>query len=315
MKQLLPACLIALAGCAQAPDPEVPPTRRGHIGPVTGLACLGEELVSCSQAGVRIGTRPLLQLPWRPVCVATHPTRPDIWIAGGVVGERGQIARLDPGGTIQASRGLGEDLVYALAIHPSEPWLAVGTASGQVQLLDARDLRPLRSLQGHRNNVRQLAFAPAGDRLVSAGRDGLLRCHDLQGDEHLELGQHLRGVESLLIRSEAGRSYIYSGALDGRVRVHDLYSGRLLRNLPVLDSPVVGLVPGPAAQGFWALCQDGELFAAEASGWNPRGSAPGPCFAALRCPAGGGVRVGATGRVGNISQGQGDPGDKSGTSP
>lgn len=68
--------------------------------------------------------------------------------------------------------------VSGLAFSPDESLLAVARDYA-VELCDGATGRPLRVLAGHTGNVRALAFAPDGRRLVTAARDHTVRVWDV----------------------------------------------------------------------------------------------------------------------------------------
>ena len=67
------------------------------------------------------------------------------------------------------------DPIYSLALHPSQPLLAVGTRYGFLHLFDIRDPRCCVSLHAHSDSVAQVAFHPWFSTLLSSGYDGVLR--------------------------------------------------------------------------------------------------------------------------------------------
>ena len=67
------------------------------------------------------------------------------------------------------------DAVHSLALHPSQPLLAVGTRYGFVHLFDVRDPACCVSIRAHSDSVAQVAFHPWFSTLLSSGYDGALR--------------------------------------------------------------------------------------------------------------------------------------------
>ena len=67
------------------------------------------------------------------------------------------------------------DPVHSIALHPTQPLLAVGTRYGFVHLFDVRDPACCVSIRAHSDSVAQVAFHPWFSTLLSTGYDGVLR--------------------------------------------------------------------------------------------------------------------------------------------
>lgn len=75
--------------------------------------------------------------------------------------------------------------LFAQAIHPTSPLLALGLASGHVQLQRLPSSNPKEARNStietawrtrrHKGSCRSLCFSPNGDQLFSAGTDGIVK--------------------------------------------------------------------------------------------------------------------------------------------
>jgi len=62
---------------------------------------------------------------------------------------------------------------HCLALSPDGRRFAAGTSDGRITIWDVASHQEVATLQGHKESVRQLAFTPDGDHLVSASKDQL----------------------------------------------------------------------------------------------------------------------------------------------
>ena len=78
--------------------------------------------------------------------------------------------------------------LFALATHPSEPLVALGLASGHVQICELPSLdgsktsKPTSNTivtrwrtRRHKGSCRSLCFSPGAEQLLSAGSDGIVK--------------------------------------------------------------------------------------------------------------------------------------------
>lgn len=100
-------------------------------------------------------------------------------------------------------------------------------------------------LNGHDGPIHAIAFAPDGQTLVSAGKDGTLRSWDA-GGEGTELLKSDAPVASLAWSSDGRR--LASGGADGTVVVNDLEAEQVKVFRPMGTSSITGLafLPGDA---------------------------------------------------------------------
>ncbi len=109
----------------------------------------------------------------------------------------------------------GLEHVYGIAFHPSEPLLAVAGEGRGVPLFSLPDGLPAGTLPGSAGDaVTALVFAPDGDRLVSAGDDGVVRVHDWR--QQTEVFQFAGGDNtSSLVFHPLGRKLLATCAWQG----------------------------------------------------------------------------------------------------
>ena len=69
-----------------------------HLGPVTGVALVGGQVYSVSQAGIFSGARRLAKPPFRVMSMAA--SKPLLLVGGGQPAASGEIAALEPDGRV-----------------------------------------------------------------------------------------------------------------------------------------------------------------------------------------------------------------------
>jgi serine/threonine protein kinase/WD40 repeat protein len=103
------------------------------------------------------------------------------------------------GGNVRLWNSAALDVVHtiagsAMAFSPDGERLAVGTATGLVQVIAAADGSPIEMLEGHLNRVINLSFSESGDHLVSLSSQGELRFWYQNGDRRtVQLDPNLAG--------------------------------------------------------------------------------------------------------------------------
>jgi WD40 repeat protein/tRNA A-37 threonylcarbamoyl transferase component Bud32 len=117
----------------------------------------------------------------------------------------------------------------AVAYSPDGTRLASASQDETVKLWDAATGRLLRTLRGHKGEVRAVCFGPDG-RLASAGQDGDILLWDRAGDQpSSRLSARGVAIEALAFQPTGGR--LASGAVDGSVRIWDVATGKKLHFL------------------------------------------------------------------------------------
>ncbi|HYH68890.1 MAG TPA: protein kinase [Urbifossiella sp.] len=107
--------------------------------------------------------------------LAFHPDGERLAVADNA-GSAVQVWALAPGRlerqvTVPARDDVGAGGMYAVAWHPAGTVLAAGCRDTNVYLWDAATGKPYATLRGHQNAVVGVAFAPAGDYLLSTAWD------------------------------------------------------------------------------------------------------------------------------------------------
>ncbi|HEU0198828.1 MAG TPA: hypothetical protein VFR86_00180, partial [Burkholderiaceae bacterium] len=145
--------------------------------------------------------------------------------------DSGELQRVlrPPVGPLEVGR------VYGVAMHPLQPWVAVGGTSAQrserggthwIYLYDAVSGAPLRRFDARGGDVKRLLWSADGALLIAAyAGDHAVRAFDAQGNVVFE-DRFGAGVYALA-RSPQGQ--LAAAALDGTLRVYDLAGGKLVQ--------------------------------------------------------------------------------------
>lgn len=121
--------------------------------------------------------------------------------------------------------------VLAVAYSPDGKTLASsGSSDGTVQLWDAERGEHTKTLKGHTDKVKTLAFSPDGKTLVSGSDDDTLRMWDTNTGRMLrKLDGHSSDVKSVVFSGDG--KMIASGSKDATVRLWNAETGRFLPTL------------------------------------------------------------------------------------
>src|SRR5262249_47359768 len=114
---------------------------------------------------------------------------------------------------------VGYDVRY-LAFGPDGTRLASANSNGTMDLWDARDLKLVARLEGHRGSVYHVAFSPDGTRMASASEDKTVRLWDArEGKPLATLTGHALTVQHLAFSPDGTR--LASASFDKTVRLWD----------------------------------------------------------------------------------------------
>ncbi|MCI0381228.1 MAG: WD40 repeat domain-containing protein [Gemmataceae bacterium] len=109
----------------------------------------------------------------------------------------------------------------ALAFSPDGKSFALGTADGNIQLINMADGKVLRAIPGHTSAVTGLAFHPSGNVLASCSKDRTVRLWNPANAQSLKvLEGHGAWVEGLTFIGQGTR--LASVSADQTVRIWDL---------------------------------------------------------------------------------------------
>jgi WD40 repeat protein len=111
--------------------------------------------------------------------------------------------------------------VWAVAFSPDGKELALGSADGQIRLVNVADGKLLRALPGHTSTVTALAYHPSGTVLVSGSKDRTLRLWTPANGQAIKvLEGHTAWVQGVVLLAQGTR--LASVGADQTVRFWDL---------------------------------------------------------------------------------------------
>ncbi len=131
----------------------------------------------------------------------------------------------------------------------------VGTANGRI----------LRTYQGHKNTVVDLAFSPNGRTLASAGNDGLALLYDLLSGKVVQAFQGHRDSLRKLAFSHDGQM-LATVSNDLTVRIWSVQGGNTLAELKGFPDNVLSVAWHPREKTLATGCRDGTLQVWDAQG-------------------------------------------------
>ena len=197
-------------------------TLTGHDGLVTGVAFApdGKRFVSGSgDATVRLWSAETHEQLWSAKTPQTRQQTPMVRDVFGFETAPGPFHRL------------AFQWVLTVAYSPDGQTLASsGSSDGTIQLWNVENGIHTKTLKGHTDMVRTLAFSPDGKTLVSGSEDDTLRMWDTNTGRMLrQLSGHSNDVKSVTFSRDG--KILASGSKDASVRLWEAETGRFLPTL------------------------------------------------------------------------------------
>jgi len=137
----------------------------------------------------------------------------------------------------------GKSAVCGVAVRKDGKQVAVGTADGQLTLLslDATEPTVIAAVSAHQSGVAGVAYAPTGDRLATAGGDGLAKVWLVRGNTApvqqqalvtpIKSGATAQTPPLTAVAYSADGRFLVGGGAEGVVRIWDMSTGAELRGL------------------------------------------------------------------------------------
>lgn len=224
------------------------PRHRRLLLPVTGILLAG--LLAFLVSGFK--------LPWG-MTTERKPDQPPAAVGASKPPEQGRFLHKQGG-----NRNSG---IMALAYSPDGRTLAASAATYSPQQLDFTgwDLilwdtatgRPVWALPELTAPIQAVAFRPDGQRLATAGRDGVVRCWDVAtGTEVLTLKGHTTVVRT--VAWSPNGKWLATGGSDGLVLVWDAADGTRLRTFDQHTAHVLHLAFSPDSKRIASAANTGD---------------------------------------------------------
>ncbi|NDJ78687.1 MAG: protein kinase, partial [Chloroflexi bacterium] len=147
--------------------------------------------------------------------------------------------------------------VTSLAFSADGQTLATGSLTVRVWQLDNEEWLEQDTLEGHTSPVRQMAFSPAGDRLVSSSQRETLLWDMVEIRRLDELATETGGVQAIAWSPEG--TLLVTGANDGQMQVWDASTGQDMRTLTDYTGTITQLAFDPAGTRLASAGTDGNV--------------------------------------------------------
>ena len=237
-----------------------------HRGPVTDIAFnpLSEEMYSCSQGGIFKGHGPTLERIYLPEFRVTSMIGGDgsLTLAGGAPGESGQVAVLDRAtNELHGTKKISNDMIYSIAASSPRPFGFLALASGGII-----EIGRFGTHHRHRHTAatRSVRVSPNDRFLASAGLDRVVIISEWkQPRTTITIQDHTAGIDCLAFSPDS--TQIASGARDGKVRIHAVPGGKLIRTYSNLDGEISAIAWGGKQERLLAGTSKGKFYRLELS--------------------------------------------------
>ncbi len=192
------------------------------------------------------------------------------WMISTVAGPSLDI-KTWPSGEFVRMRGYHEFLCYALALSPSQRWMATGGYDRRILVYRTAGGDPVLSLSGHRGNIMALAFSADERVLLSSSFDETLSAWSVEGGHRLWTIQ--AGLINQLIVAPGDR--VLGAGQDGWIYEWNIHDGVLLRKLHAQTAAVTSIALDPKGDRLASASEDGNVRLWEYSTWESKGCMTG----------------------------------------
>uniref|UniRef100_A0A8C2IFC3 Apoptotic peptidase activating factor 1 n=1 Tax=Cyprinus carpio TaxID=7962 RepID=A0A8C2IFC3_CYPCA len=124
---------------------------------------------------------------------------------------------------VQSTRDLSEELpsrIRCTCISRNALFVALGTESGTVQVLEVPSGKTSQMLTGHTRTVHHCQFTDDGETLVTSSEDTTVRVWKWRTGEYLVLEGHKEPVRKFHLLNNSTSSHMFSWSFDGTVKVN-----------------------------------------------------------------------------------------------
>ncbi|GGH30891.1 cytochrome c [Cribrihabitans marinus] len=261
-------------------------TLKGHGGPIMAIAVAPDGRIVTASFDNSVGL-------WRdrnPRWLDGHEAAVNAVAVNGTAiysGGDDFTLRRWPGGEV-----IGRHTGKIVGLAVSDSLVASASWDGTIGLWPA-DGGPGRSLPAG-SGVNAVAFTPDGDRLYSAGMDGVLRLWDVAtGQELRQIVRHGFGLNELVLNTQDG--WLAYGAVDGGTRVVDLGTGEQ-RDFTLDRRPILALALSPDRRHLAVGDGEGYIMIIDTQAWRIahdfRATLRGPVWALAFSPDGANLHAG-----------------------
>jgi len=126
--------------------------------------------------------------------------------------------------------------INTIALNPKKNTIVTGADSGKVRIWDANSGDPLRSIEGHTDDVTAVAFSEDGTKIVSGSWDNTVRIFNAETGEQLHVCEgHEDGVSTVAFSQDGTKIAYGTSEPSGLVRVFDAETGKELKEMSPHD--------------------------------------------------------------------------------